>query len=112
MREIIFEFVNQYAVWGILFITIVVAFLLWRMQQQLKRLNRSLTAVTGNIQEYFNVIMEDEPVGDLQRTPTDGNWREERFLTNEEREILQARRREASPEEEEVFHTMMEEYFS
>lgn len=60
MKELIFEFVNQYAMWGILIAACLAAVLQWRMQRQLKKLNRSLGAVTGKIQDYFSIIMEGE----------------------------------------------------
>lgn len=110
MKELIFQFIDQYALWGLLIITLLAVFLLARIHRQLGRLNRSLGMVTGNIQEYFNVIMAEEP--ELPEEPVKEMRRGERFLTNEEREILTSRRREQSPEDEEVFNSVMQEFFS
>ncbi len=129
MKDLIFQFIDQYVLWGLLIITLLAVFLLTRIHRQLGRLNRSLGMVTGNIQEYFNVIMAEEP--ELPEEPVKEPWRVpvqsresgqmkapdremrrgERFLTNEEREILTSRRREQSPEDEEVFNSVMQEFF-
>ncbi len=66
MKELIFDFVTKYAVWGILFFTGAAVFLLWRLLRQQKRLNKSLAMITGNIQAYFDVILaEEEPEPEL-----------------------------------------------
>lgn len=140
MRELIFQFIHQYALWGLLLIAILTVFLLTRIHSQLKRLNRSLGTVTGNIQEYFRVIMAEEPEEEAAQKETDerqrktesaweARWasasrdgqraaapnremkRGERFLADEEREILMSRRREQSSDEEEVFNSVLQEFF-
>ena len=78
MKELIFQFIDQYALWGLLIITLLAVFLLARIHRQLGRLNRSLGMVTGNIQEYFNVIMAEEP--ELPEEPVKEMRRGERFL--------------------------------
>lgn len=112
MREIIFEIVNEYAVWGILLLAFVSVIILVRMNGQLRRLNRSLASVTGNVQEYFNVIMTEEPGEEPQPKATRESWKEERFLTKEEREMLLSHKKETTPEDEAVFQAVMQEYFS
>lgn len=111
MKEVIFEFVNQYAVWGILIVVCLAVFMMWRMHRQLKRLNRSLGTMTGKIQEYLKAVMEEEPKED-QMTEPERVWREEPFITKEEREFLAAGKREHSPEDEAVIHAVLQEYFS
>ncbi len=113
MREIIFEFVNQYAVWGILVATIIATLLLWRGNKQIKRLNRSLSGITENIQDYLNVVMEEEAEEIFEPERVTRIRREDRFLTEEEREILLSRKKEQNVEENEaVFQAVMQEYFS
>lgn len=127
MKEMIFQFIDQYALWGLLILTVLTVFLLTRIHSQLKRLNRSLGMVTGNIQEYFRVIMAEED--EEEKTSTDSKWasaprdnqrmatpnremkRGERFLADGEREILVARRREQEPDDEEVFNSVLQEFF-
>ena len=127
MKEMIFQFIDQYALWGLLILTVLTVFLLTRLHSQLKRLNRSLGMVTGNIQEYFRVIMAEED--EEEKTSTDSKWasasgdnqrmatpnremkRGERFLADGEREILVARRREQEPDDEEVFNSVLQEFF-
>lgn len=108
MKELIFHFVNQYALWGILIFTGISMLLLWRVLSQQKRLNRSLGLIVGNIQAYFDVILKEEP----EELPVREVRREERFLTGEEREPVRMRGREQTPEEEEVFQAVMQEFFS
>lgn len=122
MKEMIFQFIDQYAPWGLLILTILTVFLLTRIHSQLKRLNRSLGMVTGNIQDYFRVIMAED--AEEEKTSTDSRWensrekvsnremkRGERFLADGEREILAARRREQEPDDEEVFNSVLQEFF-
>lgn len=130
MKEQIIYFVDQYAVWGILIFTVMAVLLLWRLLRQQKRLNRSLGTITERIQAYFDVILtEEEPEEISEREirqdhvsfaretrqgdvfPTAEARREERFLTREERELLEMRRKEQVPDEE-VFNTVLQEFFS
>lgn len=111
MKDLVFNFVNQYAVWGIFLVVFLAAFLLWRMHRQLKRLNRNLAMITGKIQEYFDVIMEDEEQGEVRPLAREMR-REDWEVTKEERDFLLSRKKEHSPEDEEVFNAVMQEYFS
>lgn len=112
MKELIFEFVDQYAVWGILILAFTAAFLLWRMHRQLKRLNRNMGKIAGSIQEYFTVIMEENVPEEPQRITAGEGGREDRFLTYEERERRLAERKKQNAEEEEVFSSVIQEFFS
>lgn len=105
MKELIYEFVNQYAVWGILILTGTAAFLLGRMQRQLKKLNRNLGMITGGMQEYFQVIMDEEKQEEEQ-------YPEEREIRKESRFPAQEERKKADPEEEAVFNSVIQEFFS
>ena len=129
MKELIIQFIDQYVLWGLMITALLAIFFLAGIHRRLGRLNRSLGMVTGNIQEYFNVIMteetellEDSASEPQHRTASSGESergkasdremrRGERFLTNEEREILTSRRRQQSPEDEEVFNSVMQEFF-
>ena len=112
MKELIWEFVNQYAIWGILIFTFAAVFLLWRMQRQLKRLNRNLGMVTGKVQEYFSVVMEEAIQEEAQPIKTREVKREDRFFTNAERERMYTERKKQNPEDEAVFNSVIEEFFS
>ena len=131
MKELIFDFVTQYAVWGILFFTAAAVFLLWRVLRQQKRLNKSLAMITGNIQAYFDVIMTEEeteepeaaPLARQQREETffaDGErsvprregQRQETFSVGEERGIPLAKTSRPGAEEEEVLNAVFQEFFS
>ena len=112
MKDLIFNFVNRYATWGILLVVLLAAFLLWRMHRQLKRLNRNLGAITGKIQEYFDVILEEEESKELESVPAARSRKEDWEVTDEERRLLLTRKNVRNPEDEEVFNAVMQEYFS
>lgn len=107
MKELILEFLKEYAALGTVIITLLAVFVLWRMQRQLKRLNRNLAMITNKVQEYFDVIMSEEEAEET-RVP---DRREERYLTREEKEMLLSRPREKNPEDEAVFNAVLQEYF-
>ena len=139
MRDMIFAFIHQYAVWGILAIAILGLFVLHGMYRQLRKLNRSLGLVTAKVQQYFDIIMgeeeEDEEPADrravhMQEQPVHYTPREEDFrLTRGEREMLLADHsertsrtehtdrvdrmdRKKTREQEEVLDAVLQEYFS
>ena len=114
MKDLIFEFADQYAVLGILAVVLLAVFLLWRMHRQVKKLNRNLGMITGKIQEYFNVIMEDEEPEGVQDAPARDTRRSDWEVTKEERDFLLSGRKEQhpDPEDEAVFNAVMQEYFS
>lgn len=112
MEERIFEFVSQYVTWGILILVFTAAFILWRMHRQLKRLNRNFGMITGKIQEYLTVIMEENESQEPERTIPAAAGREERFLAQGEQERLHTEKKKQTPEEEAVFNSVMQEFFS
>ena len=131
MKELIFDFVTQYAVWGILIFTAAAVFLLWRVLRQQKRLNKSLAMITGNIQAYFDVIMtEEEPeepeAAPLVRQPREEPFfadsdrgvsrrerqRQETFSAGEERSMPMTKKPRPDGEEEDVLNAVFQEFFS
>lgn len=85
---------------------LILAISLSRILRQIKRLNRSLTSITDNIQAYFDVIMQEEVQEQEQGKPqTPESVHTEGAPTPTE---LEGRRRE----EEEVFNAVLQEYFS
>lgn len=110
MKENIFEFVNQYAVWGILILTFVGTFLLWRMQRQMKKLNGNLGMITKSVQGYFTVIM-DENAKEDGRIENRQDRREDSFPDYEERERQMAEKKKQTSEEEAVFNSVFQEFF-
>ena len=113
MKEMIYTFAEQYAVWGILGMTVLAVLLLWRMLARLKQLNHSLKNIGEKVHNYLEAVLTEdtEETGSMQ-VPEKGR-REERFLTGREREILSSRRREQEDEEKEaIFQEVIQEYFS
>lgn len=111
MKEQIFQFVNQYAVWGILLAVLLAFFVLCRMHRQLKKLNRSLSAMTGKMQDYFTAIMEEEPLEPVSISTKEPESTEEPFQrrTAEETGLKQKSKR---VEEEAIIHAVLKEYLS
>ena len=112
MKELIFELVDRYAVWGILILAFAAAFLLWRMHRQLKRLNRSVGMIAGRIQEYFTAVMEGNVQEEPKQIAAGEAGRRDRFLTYEERERIQTEKKKQNSEEEAVFNSVIQEFFS
>ncbi len=114
MKDLIFGFVDQYAVWGILAFVLIATFLLWRMHRQVKRLNRNLGAITAKIQDYFNVILAEEESEEPQPLAARETPRRDWEVTKEERDFLLSGKKVHSPsaEDEAVFNEVMQEYFS
>lgn len=106
MKEQIFQFVNEYAVWGILIAVLLTFFMLCRMNRQLKKLNRSLSGMAGKIQDYFTVIMEEEPL----ETPPAAAKEAEHTEDLPKREIYE--RKNTRQEDEAVIHAVLKEYLS
>lgn len=98
---------------ALLLMGLVFIIILLRILRQIKRLNRSLTGITKNIQAYFDVIMqeeeqeqEEEPVREVQASqeilPSSHAEGEESAIEREYRK----------QEEEKVFNAVLQEYFS
>lgn len=96
---------------GILALILVV--FLAKILKQIKRLNRSLSSVTGNIQEYFDTILDDTPEVKMAQ--------ETIKITKEERDMLLSESVHKAPntqnthkkeEDEKVFNAVLQEYFS
>lgn len=131
MRDMIFAFIHQYAVWGILIAVVLALVVLHCMYRQIRKLNRSLGLVTAKVQQYFDIIMRDEEEEDEQsrrrevhreeEPPGRYTPREEDFrLTRGEREMLLSDRtdrmdhmdRKKNKNQEEVLDAVLQEYFS
>lgn len=136
MRDVIFAFIHQYAVWGILLTTFLAAIVLHCVYRQMRKLNRNLSMVTAKVQQYFDIIMKEEEEEDLYRRREEYTEeepsrrreihteeeqerryrpREEDFqLTRGEREMLLSDRsdRKKQKRQEEVLDAVLQEYFS
>lgn len=91
---------------GLVFIIILL-----RVLKQIKRLNRSLSGITKNIQAYFDVIMQEE-----QQEQAEERMQQEpqeilpsSHTGDGESAIEQEYRKQ---EEEKVFNAVLQEYFS
>ena len=89
---------------------VILAISLSRILRQIKKLNRSLTSITDNIQAYFDVIMQEEPQ-DQGQQQVQGQ--------RQTQENARSQHAEAEPseldykkQEEEVFNAVLQEYFS
>ena len=110
MREQIFEFVNQYAVWGILLTGLLMLFVLFGVHRQLKKLNRSLSAMTRKLQEYFTAIVEEEQPEEQPISTREKENTEDVHIKKEER--VNAKANVKKMEDEAVIHAVLKEYLS
>ncbi len=99
---------------SIVMVGLILAISLSRILRQIKRLNRSLTSITKNIQAYFDVIMQEEAqvqeettVQDAQKQYTQEDVQGECAKAGQDEKELENRR-----QEEEVFNAVLQEYFS
>lgn len=81
--------------------------LLARILKHLKRLNRSLNSITGNMQAYFDVILSE----DIQEEDCEEVKAAEQGQTAEIRKarVTEQQKRE---EEEKIVNAVLQEYFS
>lgn len=108
----ILEFVHQYVTWGIFLAAFFAMFTLFRMQRQIKQMNRSLKTVTGSVKEYLQVVLDQDDVQnepDRQALPKP---REEDRCLREQAQDKPLSKRKHSQEEEQVFESVLQEYFS
>lgn len=142
MKDMIFAFIHQYAVWGILIAVVLALIVLHCTYRQMKKLNRNLGMVTAKVQQYFDIIMKDEDeeeeierraayeeeAGARRRAVHSEEERERRSwpreedfqLTRGEREMLLSDRgertsrndRKRNKNQEEVLDAVLQEYFS
>ncbi|MFP3155792.1 hypothetical protein LQZ18_15460 [Lachnospiraceae bacterium ZAX-1] len=110
MRENILNLIDNYQIWGAVFVAFVVFVVLLKMQGQLKKLNRNFEFVISKMQEYFEVILKE----DLEQEPqSKEERREDIYLTRQEREMLLSNNgKTVKPEDEVVFNAVLQEYFS
>lgn len=81
-----------------------------RILRQIKRLNRSLGSITGNMQAYFDVILrEDGQIPEDEETENTRKLSQEQSKDNKALLMEQERRKQ---EEEKVFNAVLQEYFS
>ena len=92
---------------------LILAISLSRILRQIKRLNRSLTSITDNIQAYFDVIMQEEPQDQGQQQMQGKQQRQENARSQRaEAETEPTDLDYKKQEEEEVFNAVLQEYFS
>lgn len=95
---------------ALLLMGLVFIIILLRILRQIKRLNRSLTGITKNIQAYFDVIMQEEVPGqDKPQASEEQAQQQSKCSDGAETSAEQERRKQ---EEEEVFNAVLQEYFS
>ena len=84
---------------AIVFMGLILAISLSRILRQIKKLNRSLTSITNNIQAYFDVIMQEEPpVAEEQPAQEEQHGYEQKKMyderTKEEQNLLEDSKRQ------------------
>lgn len=93
---------------GLIFIIILL-----RILRQIKRLNRSLSGITKNIQAYFDVIMQEEPQEQGEEQTQEAQASQEILPgSHTERGESAVEQEYRKQEEEKVFNAVLQEYFS
>ena len=87
---------------------LILAISLSRILRQIKRLNRSLTSITDNIQAYFDVILQEEE----PQQPESSEVQPEPVQSTRKEEENELQAQERIKQEEEVFNAVLQEYFS
>ena len=90
---------------------VILAISLSRILRQIKRLNLNLGSITQNIQEYFDVIMQEEPqiISEEKKEPEPVMIQSKEESVDSESLVEQELRKQ---EEEKVFNAVLQEYFS
>lgn len=92
---------------------LVLVIILARILRQIKRLNRSLSSITKNMEAYFDVILQDESEMAGEAQVPEGQQAQEVLqsgrVDGEESPIEREYRKQ---EEEKVFNAVLQEYFS
>ena len=93
MRETIMQIIQNYQIIAIAVISLLAVIVLLRMQRQLKKMNRNFSIITGKMQEYFDVILqeeaeEEEPVAKREEGYAQRFMPQEGYLSKQEKEML------------------------
>lgn len=97
---------------AVIFMGLIVMIFLGRILRQIKKLNKSLGSITGNMQAYFDVILkedaetEEEAPVPMQVAPEPVQMaKEEGKESSSEQELKRM-------EDEKLFNAVLQEYFS
>lgn len=94
-------------------LAMVLVIILVRVLRQIKRLNRSLSSITENVQAYFDVIMQEESETSGEKPVQERQQTQEVQQSNQaETEESLIEREYRKQEEEKVFNAVLQEYFS
>lgn len=102
---------NNWEMWRdglVLLFALTGLFLLGGTFRQMKKLNKSLNSITANMQEYFNVILNEEE--EPEEKQLEDRMQEE---ADEEKEIqAKIENLKKQEEQEKLFNAVLQEYFS
>lgn len=96
---------------AIILMGLILMIFLARILRQIKRLNKSLGSITGNMQAYFDVILKE----DTQVEETAAETFESPCMVREEkteREEAFSEQEQKKIEDEKLFNAVLQEYFS
>lgn len=94
---------------AVLLIGLLGVILLARVLRQIKRLNKNLGNITGNVQAYMDVILKEE--AEYEEEPEMVQARAEE-RENKETEEAVLEREHQKMEDEKLFNAVLQEYFS
>ena len=93
----------------IILMGLLIVIFLTRILRQIKRLNKSLGSITGNIQAYFDVILKEEE--EMEEEQQSSKMVQAQEKEGERKEGLSAQEQKKM-EDEKLFNAVLQEYFS
>lgn len=91
---------------------LLILLLLARILRQIKRLNRSLGDIIGNVQAYFEVILRDDEEEEIEQEIAQIHKIEETEENKKDRQELTPEQAQKKAEDEKLFNAVLQEYFS
>ena len=115
MEELL-QFAQTYkeilAVAGAAFLVLLLFTYLIRILRQIKRLNKSLGSIAENIQAYVDVVMSEEEEAEEAAEKNSAEREQARGQRQEAEPYQQIAQEQKRMEDEQLFNSVLQEYFS
>ena len=91
---------------------LILLFYLARILRQIKRLNKSLGSIAENIQAYVDVVMSEEEEAEEAAEKNSAEMEQARGQRQEAEPYQQIAQEQKRMEDEQLFNSVLQEYFS
>lgn len=95
---------------AVIFMGLILMIFLGRILRQIKKLNKSLGSITGNMQAYFDVILKED-MESTEAAPTPA-VQQSAVMAKEEKREEPMEQELKRMEDEKLFNAVLQEYFS